>query len=552
MSRLSDIFMQLSHGAVGAVQNGNILSYLAEYLNVKRPIENALEEKMQIIQEHGGGLVLLIGNAGDGKSHIISQLKASGRFNDFEFYNDATASCSPKMSSMETLEFALRDFKDDTIESTHSKMLLAINLGKLHDFIEKPQFSRIGKLAESVLNDKYDEEIESNYLCYVSFSTLQAFELDVNSQEEYPIDSSFVRAILDKITEKSFENPFYVAYNDTKELCGSNYPEVINFELLMLPKIKDTLVKLIVECILRYQLIFTPRDFFDFISSIMIHPNIANYKEQRDFFEALLPSLIYSSSNSKIQRVINQIDPLRISSSRHNNDLAVLFTSFKLREGFLPKEVLGNVYDIIVEKINFFYKNHGKDTERISKFVFRLIHLINYHSESDFYKAFLDILKRYYYNEDTRKQVLLELEELVDLCIPRHYGSYAQVNDLVPLNIQGSKYRLFARIDKVMEEVKMPYLGDNKNNFMVYIPLKWVVSDHEIPLKMDYKLFEYLNVLNKGKLTITYESELNIEFSRFINELIKCSTSDKEVVIMSSDDNTYTLRSKLNNIISLS
>ena len=41
-------------------------------------------------------------------------------------------------------------------------------------------------------------------------------------------------------------------------------------------------------------------------------------------------------------------------------------------------------------------------------------------------------------------------------------------------------------------------------------------------------------------------------FSRFIRELIKYSSGDKEVVIISSDEKTVCLRSKLNNVVTLS
>lgn len=75
MSKITDVFKQLSHGSIGAVQNGCQLSDLAQYLNVNRMIEENIKSHMQAIKANGGGLVLLIGNAGDGKSHIISKLR---------------------------------------------------------------------------------------------------------------------------------------------------------------------------------------------------------------------------------------------------------------------------------------------------------------------------------------------------------------------------------------------------------------------------------------------------------------------------------------------
>ena len=123
---------------------------------------------------------------------------------------------------------------------------------------------------------------------------------------------------------------------------------------------------------------------------------------------------------------------------------------------------------------------------------------------------------------------------------------------MVPLNIQGSKYRLFARVDKEMTEVESPYLGENRNDFFLYIPLEWKVKGNTVPLKVDYQLFEYICSLEKGKLAINYESELNIEFSRFIRDLVKNSASDKEVIIISSENKQLSLKSKINNAITLS
>lgn len=103
-----------------------------------------------------------------------------------------------------------------------------------------------------------------------------------------------------------------------------------------------------------------------------------------------------------------------------------------------------------------------------------------------------------------------------------------------------------------MSEVETPYIGDNRNEFLLYIPLEWEVKGNTIPLKVDYQLFEYICSLEKGKLAINYESELNIEFSRFIREQVKNSASDKEVIIISSENKQLSLKSKINKSITLS
>ena len=219
MSKITELFKQLNRGSLGAVQDGCQLNELTLYLNVNRMIEKNIEGHMKAIQSNGGGLLLLIGNAGDGKSHIISKLKASGSYNDFEFYNDATASCSPKMSSIDTLKMVLKNFDDHHIGTTDKKMFLAINLGKLNAFVGDNNFAEIGNIAKNVLSEHYVQCDQKNYLRYISFSNQHHFELTQDGTD-YPIDSSFIREVLDKITLKDDSNPFYRAYYETLESLG--------------------------------------------------------------------------------------------------------------------------------------------------------------------------------------------------------------------------------------------------------------------------------------------------------------------------------------------
>ncbi len=87
-------------------------------------------------------LVLLCGSAGDGKSHLISYLKNSdpeGLLADYEPYNDATESSEPTLTSIDTLSEKLAPFNDDNyLLNDGKKMIVAINLGTLNNFIEFP------------------------------------------------------------------------------------------------------------------------------------------------------------------------------------------------------------------------------------------------------------------------------------------------------------------------------------------------------------------------------------------------------------------------------
>ena len=135
-SQLKAAFLHLSQHSVDSVQNGNAFTNWDEYMHVERPIESKLKEKMEEIDNAGGGIVLLVGSAGDGKSHLISCIKKVSDWGDGCFYNDATASSSPKKTAIDTLKEALVEFKDENLYKTTKKLVLAINLGKLNALID--------------------------------------------------------------------------------------------------------------------------------------------------------------------------------------------------------------------------------------------------------------------------------------------------------------------------------------------------------------------------------------------------------------------------------
>ena len=111
-SQLYEAFLHLSQHSVDSVQNGMGFTDWDGYMHVDRPIEEKLMVKMDEIDNVGGGIILLVGSAGDGKSHLISRIKQMSDWDEHCFYNDATASSSPKKTAIDTLKEALVPFKD--------------------------------------------------------------------------------------------------------------------------------------------------------------------------------------------------------------------------------------------------------------------------------------------------------------------------------------------------------------------------------------------------------------------------------------------------------
>ena len=173
---------------------------------------------------------------------------------------------------------------------------------------------------------------------------------------------------------------------------------------------------------------------------------------------------------------------------------------------------------------------------RTTQFLFRLKHLLSYHSESREYIGFLNSI-RGFFNENG--QEVQRVYQMVSTVIPRHYGSYYSPEKTVPLNIQGSHHRLFAGIQLVPDSYSSIY--ESSNEFALTMTLRWRVLSEVVPLRIDYQLFEYLTCLYNGRLSLNFESTKNMAFSHFVRRLVSLSNSSDEVIVMTSENRKYIL-----------
>lgn len=540
---------RLSRGSQEAVQNGNNLNELDCYLHVKRPVEDVIRENLNDINSLNGGLLLLVGSAGDGKSHIISQLRNEDSYRDFYFLNDATEGCSPNMSAVDTLSYNLSSYSDHLLPSDcHEKTVIAINQGKLLDLIEDDSFSsQFQQLKEHVRKNFDDGFIGDGKIRIISLAHQQAFEIDLNAEKDYPVNSFFMSQIMKKVTEKSENNPFYSAYRKDLENADvhSIDPVVINYELLQNEKIQESIVKLIIEAIIRFDLTITPRDFLDFIHSILVFPKWRSFNEKEHIFNSLLPTLIFDSSENKVQKALSLLDPLNASNVEHEKMLSSLHVASALNDLSLNLEdvdsTLKNRLELLLTKC--FNQKQSVETSCI---IFRLQHLLNYHSESKAYKDFLKKLTGYYKRDSFTFE---DLECLVKEAIPRHYGSYFLENDCIPLNIQGRRYKIFASLDFQEPDfipkfdITKPHLFERK------MKMVWTFKDEKVPLDIDYHLFEHLCELKSGKLATTYEGEKNLSFSNFIRKISQYSSADTKVFIMDNENKKTTFSMKKSGLL---
>lgn len=253
-----------------------------------------------------------------------------------------------------------------------------------------------------------------------------------------------------------------------------------------------------------------------------------------------------NGGENKIQRAISLLDPIKCSCLSHDNNLAVLYSTFDfnpqiLQEALGPKLI--EELSIILKK---FYANKDVNSRtQLATLLFRLNHLFSYHSDSQAYKKFLKYLKGYYLKDG---KAFHYLNHLVLNAIPRHYGSYIDKPNFIPLNIQGSHYKLFATLKMPSAKYDVHFNANKPHIFDIAMNLNWTLEGNKIPLHIDYPLFEHLIELKNGKLATTYEGEKSLAFSNFVRELSQYSEAKEEVLILNDKNEIITFSETYGNI----
>lgn len=277
------VLSKLRKLSMESVENTASFDDFKKYLHVLRPVEEELRSLLNRVNAaNKKTLILLCGSAGDGKSHLLSYLRnadSAHLLDGFELYNDATESSAPLLTSIDTLAEKLAPFNDDNCHSDDGfKMILAINLGTLNNFIESEKgaaFSALKKYVEA--NEIFsafvrpNEYQESSVFQHVSFSDYQVFTL-----KEDGVGTEYLEELLSKVFRPDDANPFYKAYmeNTGCTLC-QKCPVRHNFEFMSSTEHQKAIIKKIIEVVIKDKAIVSTREVLNLLYDILVHPEFA-------------------------------------------------------------------------------------------------------------------------------------------------------------------------------------------------------------------------------------------------------------------------------------
>lgn len=323
---------RLSISSAEAVESANSFSKFKNYLHIKRPIQEKLEEVLESRVKAGkSNLILLCGSVGDGKSHLLAYLNHQRKdlMEQYRIFNDATESFSPSKTALETLEEVLKNFSDQHFEEKEEKIIIAINMGVLNNFINREHhrftYNKLKQFIEKseLFTDEISTHVASGPFDLISFTDYQMYELTPSGAE-----SSYFSNLIKKICDPNIQNPFYQAFKkDFKEERTSIIHE--NFKFLSDEFVQQQIVQLVVQVMIQYKHNVSSRHFLNLIADILIPPNYKmseNYNEYEKL-EQTLPSLLFNSKGrSQLLDYVSWLNPMNFRVQRIDELLVTLNT----------------------------------------------------------------------------------------------------------------------------------------------------------------------------------------------------------------------------------
>lgn len=517
----SDVFKRfiqnLSSSSKESIVNAEIFNDFNKYLHVNRPIENSLIQELEKLTKKEKGIILLVGSVGDGKSHLLSYLKNNyqGLFENIEVYNDATESDDPYRTAVETLLAKFQEY----YQSENKKLVIAINIGMLHNFIS--HLKKLNLLIEFE-NDINESEIFSNNgmkqrvynnnrdLSIVSFLNDSTFEI-TNGE----LQSEFYNKLINKIFEKNMENPFY---NSFLKDDGYSRKEAIyqNYALLLNEDVQETIKKLIIKIQIENKRMLTTRSLLNFLHDIIVPDE--STKEN----DSLLVNLLFENAEkSSVLSSIQTQDPVLIQNFQIDKLNIEIYNSMNLHKKC--EEIFGtNNFQYIKE---YLYLLEGLNHKRKFQMIIRLHFLFNFNMYgSEDFLNFIKIISDIEKNKEYQKNIYSKVINAMYLWHGSPEQGYVYSENLM----HDTKLRIGLELEPKLRDIKRT---DN-NSIIVKFEIQGKVHEIEI----DYNLYKLLNKLEKGYLMKEKDKAEAVVFAEFIDNILNDLESVNTTIIYTHED----------------
>lgn len=563
MCTLIEELRRLKKSSQEAVDNEKEFTSFKKYMHVHRQVEDDLISVIKYAKLSAGkSLVLVCGNVGDGKSHLISYFKhhEDNLLNGFIIHNDATESRSRNRNEREELAKVLNDFSDDNLDNNSDiKVIVAINLGVLSNFIDSDEGSNFTRLAKYVYDNKilvdtdmnYDDNNTNDIFYHVNFGDYHIYRL-INES----VDSPYISSIIDKIFTNNQQNDFYGAYLQCNlcEICDC-CPVKRNYEMMGNNTVKNGIINVILETIIKDKIILSTRDLLNFFYDIIVHPsfNKKSYSKLKGtdkyfkFIEYSVPNILYEHDEiSAFMAHIKQYDFITQRTESFDEVITRFNTSDNVKSIF--SEYIENnscMEYILTADTDFFNKNNSM----LAIFFSRLCKISSKNTKmqtinSEFYEFIKDL---YYANKKDRSKAK-KLYATVKNCIYLWNGSHD--DGKLNLNTNHEDYVISTSLDLTPDLSLYNTIIQQEalERFPAYINVTYCLKNDvskQATVSIDYDLYKMLKKVENGYRPSAKDGNYFVGFVSFINKLASFGNSNEEIFIrhyVSEETKEYLLR----------
>ena len=542
---------RLSKLSAEAVQNLDHFDPLKKYMHITRHTEIDFKQLLlKIAEVNHKQLVLVCGSAGDGKSHLLSYLKYSEQDHILDSYtiiNDATESDAPNQTAIETLAERIAAFRDDRLnDGGREKVVLAINLGMLNNFIDSEQGKYFGKLKQYVLNNNIFSVAQplpfnkDEVFHHIDFSNYQLYTLTADGAR-----SDYLTELFEKVFGNNTCNPFYNTYINQGSTCPhhTQCPVRHNFEFLMKEDVRKLLIQRIIEVCIKDKLVITSRDILNFIFDAVVSP---------DFDEKKLWNLL-SNPAKFLETYISYTTPMLIFENRGTSSLIDCMTEnaatsdniekrdcdvldFYAADDITPivlSELNGSEYSHILHSISLSAIDNGRDP--LKKYVYKFLRNYKKLTDSKELKAdrlYLSFVQDLYHAYAGNIKHLKNLYSSVKHSIYSWNGTYG--TDLICIDDSSDDY-------SILEQLNIKYdvaQGSGDEEVLQFAPVIIVRFSNEtkteqVSFSIDYSLYRVIMAMKDGYCPTSQDRNVHADFSSGIMALSEFGTKKSRVYIVS-------------------
>lgn len=542
-----------------SVENTASFDTFKKYLHVLRPVEVELRDLLSKVNAaNKKTLILLCGSAGDGKSHLISYLRNADSehlLDAFELYNDATESSAPQLTSIDTLAEKLAPFNDENYATDDGfKMILAINLGTLNNFIESEKgkaFSTLKKYVE--VNEIFSTYVRPNtyqansVFQHVSFSDYQVFTLNSTG-----IGTAYLEELLEKVFRQSEENPFYKAYADNGSctLC-QKCPVRHNFEFLSNSVHQKAVINKIVEVVIKDKAIVSTREILNLLYDILVHPDFdysmmckaatSETKYLTKYIQCTTPMLMYEFDDiSPLINAIRKHDLLRDRQA----DMDVDMTRFHSLEN-IYETFMGATAETPYAKLNDTTKIAvlGGIKPDLKKLVYRFI--VRTKDIKGAYPAtaqkqlFEEYIQYLYYQNSGNEKKLAKLYDATKKAVLSWDGQFD--SDSICIDDSNEKFWVLEQllIQPAIYKIQPPSTGEVLR-FATALKIRFKNANsaelQTAEISMDYALFEMISAMREGYRPTVQDKNKHTDFVSFVQRLIEFGNKATRIILIPKDN----------------